>query len=437
MKKGCWIGLGTAGAVVAVSVFALARFALQYWDFGAAAGELPAAVREYKAAGLPFVAADLAPAPFPAAQNAAPSIRAALKALPKKVKADLSKAEGAEADAAVALYAKPLALLDPSRKRVDFKREWDLGPNVLFPEYAGMKTLAKAATLRAVRSAQRGDDASAVRDLELSRQLSLWAAQEPTMIGMLVGIAIEAIALDGAESCLAAVADSPARIARYARWLDAKNPLPDFGHALRGEAWMGVMVSRNLDKFGGVKALALSGDSGSDVPPLDLATLRRDGVPEDGKLKGFLARQLQLWAEAYRDTDGFRQPPEKIGQKLDAIASRTEGAKGLSYYLASILFPVFSQAGSAVVTLEARREVGRAFAKALTDHALTHRWPTTVAGIDPFTGKPLRIRPDGKGIRIYSVGRDRKDDKGLLRRETKGPGPKSDDVAAAYPPIPR
>ena len=75
-------------------------------------------------------------------------------------------------------------------------------------------------------------------------------------------------------------------------------------------------------------------------------------------------------------------------------------------------------------------------AEALTTHALTGRWPARVSGTDPFTGGPLKVRI-GKDFRVYSVGRDGKDDGGRLRRETpKGKGATFDEVAV-YPPVVR
>ena len=406
------------------SLYGVYRVAVRYWDFGAASRELPAAVERYRADGLPFLARDLLPTPVSPEKNAAPAIRAAMRAMPP---------EGTKPTSA--LYDKPLALLAAAKDRpkVDFKRDWDLGPNVLLPEYAPMKTLAKALVLRAEGAARRGDDAAALRDLVLARRIALWAGEEPTLISLLVRIAAEGIALRGAERCLVLVAKSPARIARYAAWLADAPPLPDFGDALKGETFLGVATARNLDLIGGVSAFGnLQGGEDATLLEVDPAKLRRSGVPDDVRTRGFLARHLQFWDEAYRTTDRFQAPPEAIGRRLDVMSARIEGEKGLSYVLLRILVPVFGQAGEAVVALKARRAVDAAFAEALGVHARTGVWPASVSGSDPFTGGPLRVRA-GKGFRVWSVGRDRKDDGGLLRSErpkgTKG----TFDEGAVYP----
>ncbi len=441
MGKGLWIGLGLFCTAAAVSVYGLYRLATRYYDFGAASGELPQAVADYRRAGLPWLASELVPKS--AKPNAAPAIRAAIKAMPPKpaairLAAQLKKSDSGADSLLSGAYRVPLDFVGEAmdRPRADFGRDWDFGTFVLFPEYATMKTLAKAAVLRAVRAAEKGDDVAALHDLALARRLGLWAGGEPTLISMLVRLAIEAIALDGAERCLALVAQRPERIARYAAWLKKAPPLPRFEDALRGEAFLGVTTMRNLGSIGGIQTVTDPNGEGY-TQKIDPARLRRDGLPDDTKSRGFLARHLQLWTEAYRMTDGFTLPPEAIGRRLDAIEKRLDREKGLSYVLERILFPVFSQASTAVVNLQAKRAVEAGFAEALTTHALTGRWPTRVAGTDPFTGGSLGVKHGPKGFRVWSVGRDRKDDGGLLRREApKRQGATFDEVAV-YPPVPR
>ncbi len=434
MRKGLAIGIG--GVTVAFfggSIYGLYRLITLFVDYGPAASELPQAVVAYRGTGLPFVAFDIAlPRPSPA-EDATPAIRSALKALPKgKAKAALASAMrdfGSGSDPVVADYARSLALIASAvdRPRVDFRREWDLGPNVLFPEYAGMKDLARAATVRAVHEAQRGDDVKALRDLGLAQRIGLWAGEEPTIISALNRIAIETIALDGAELCLAAAKGRPERIARYVAWLRVAPPKSDLGKALRGEAWMGVASGRNLDHFR------------TDHP--DVRLLRHDGLPDGTMQRAMMARILQAWTEAADATDRFRLPPIELGKRFDAVGAKYETKRGMSQTLVAILFPSVGTMSRAFVNLDAKRAVALGFAEAMDVQARTGRWPSTMSPIDPFTGKPLRLRSDEKGFRVWSVGRDGLDDGGLSRREAtkirdlpEGQPLRFDEVAA-YPPM--
>ncbi len=253
MRKGCLIATSVSlGAIVLASFYGIYRVVTIFYDFPSASGELPAAVAEYQKNGLPFVAADLFPEKVAEGENAAAAIRAAIKVMPpQKTDGDLAKElkkrNGEAVDSLVAQYGPSLNLLEGAlnRPKVNFKRDWDLGPYLLMPEYRFMKAMAKAAAVRAGRNAAKGNDEAALADLTLARQVALWAGQEPTIISMLVRIASETIALAGLERCLDEAAKDPQRIALYSVWLEKSPPLPEFGKALRGEAFQGIVVARN------------------------------------------------------------------------------------------------------------------------------------------------------------------------------------------------
>jgi len=441
MRKGCLIATSVSlGTVVITSFYGIFRVVTLFYDFPTANGDLPAAVAEYQKNGMPFVTADLFPEKVADTDNAASAIRAAVRVMPpQKVDGELTqelkKRNYASVDSLVAQYDPALKHIQTAidRPKVDFKRDWDLGPYLLLPEYRPMKTLAKAAAIRAGRNAAKGNDEAALADLTLARQVAVWAGQEPTIISMLVRISSETIALGGLERCLDAAASDPKRIARYTDWLAKSPPLPEFGRALRGEAFTGVVVTRNLDVFGGVTSLSFSEETTKERK-IDLARLHRSGLPEDSKLRGFLARHLQIWNEAYRRTDGFKKSPREIGQQMASIDNWLQDKKGLSFVLQRILMPIFSQAGDSITQLDARRAVQAGLAEALTIHDQTGRWPTKVSPIDPFTGKPLIVKIKGSEFRVYSIGRDGQDNGGLKRGEKDAIGKIVDEVAVFPPP---
>ena len=437
MRTGRWLAIGGTLLTLATGAFLYGayRIATSYWDFGAAAAELPEAVAAYRAEGLPFVAAEIAPPHPKASEDATPALRAALKLLPKspaeRVLIQEARDPSPAADPILAAYAPALARIETVRDhpRVDFDRDWDLGPDLTFPELPGLKVLGRAAAARAVRRAQKGDDDAALKSLDLARRIAVWIGEEPTLIAMLVRIAVEAMAIDAVERCLAASAGDRKRIARYAAWIQKSPPLPIFGDALRGEAWMAVSTVRNLDVFG-------AKDANGESIPVDPRRLRRGGVPDGTMQPATMARLLQVWTEASRETDRFRLAPQETGRIMNAVGVRWEAKRGLSRTLVMILFPIVGQAGKAIVNVQAQRAVALGLAEALDAKARTGRWPAAVSGKDPFTGGPLKVKV-GKDFRVYSVGRNGVDDGGRLRREMpklqKGWG----DEVAAYPPVPR
>lgn len=124
-----------------------------------------------------------------------------------------------------------------------------------------------------------------------------------------------------------------------------------------------------------------------------------------------------------------------MGRRFDALDREVEGKRELSYTLERVLFGDIGQAARAIVSSEARRAVQLGFAEALTTHALTGRWPTQVSGVDPFTGGPLRVKRTARDFRVYSVGRDGKDDGGRTRREAPKTEGATYDEAAVYPAL--
>jgi hypothetical protein len=96
---------------------------------------------------------------------------------------------------------------------------------------------------------------------------------------------------------------------------------------------------------------------------------------------------------------------------------------------------ILAPAAERVVTAATEADAGRLLARAalaLTAFkAKTGSYPDTLDALvpdflprvpsDPFSGRPLRLRRDGNGLVIYSVGRDLKDDGGV-RQEVPGGG---------------
>lgn len=441
MKRGgLLLALGATFAVAGLVVFGLYRAGSRYLDLPTSASELPAALDDYRKDGLPLLAHDIAPPRLTAGSNAANAIRAAAEAMPTRaVNGRLTAAlrrPGPASDALVRRYRIPLDLVAKASGYLgaDFRRDWDLGIFVRFPESAAMRSLARAACLRAVRAADRGDDEAALGDLELARRLAIWTGSEPSIIPMLMRISLESIALEGAERCMVRAVRRPAALDRYRRWLLEAPPMPRLMDALRGEAFFGITECRNLAPFKDMDAIRdPNGERlGQVIEPF---RLQRTGLPRDSKARAYLARHFQLWHEAYKTTKGFQGSPEEVGRRLDAVFKEGMAKPSLSYALVRASAPDFGPACQAITSLEARRVVRLAFAAALVEHARSGRWPKELTTPDPFGGGSLRSSEDSRGFRIWSVGRDHRDDGGLHRWEAfRLKGATSDEVAA-YPSV--
>lgn len=441
MRRGCWwgiLGVGTLAVYAGVRVFTV------FWDFGQAASELPQAIRDYRAQSLPWTAAALE-RNVPDGENAAHLLRRAIGVLPGP--STRSAFDTATFSGAVSF---DLAPFKPSLRivhqavrypKLDFHRDWDQGPLLLFSEGPQIKRLTKALAMRAEQRAAKGDHAGAIRDLDDARRLAALAGQEQTLIAGLVSVACETNVLAASERCLAHGATSPEALAKYRDWLSNPPPLPDMVQAMGFEIYSSLVFVRNIDRLGGLKSSNPLRDFDFMASEEGIATpsegMRRDGVPPAVRARAYMARHHQSWAELYRRTNGLRADGPTVKRVWLEIDERNYRSRGWSYQLGSILFPTFIQAMATPRKLQSSRNKALALAKVLELKQRTGRWPTSVSEDDALGKGPLLARFDGKRFRVWSVGRNGIDDGGITSEEARAVGKKSDDLVAAYPPVPR
>lgn len=437
-----WIGVGLVSILFLVSVGVGIYYLNRFWDFRTVAGRLDKDVAAAKAAGLPLEAKELNPPPVVDSENAAPGLIEAantIMGLPKPIDSDAIKLAGdggSDPERAQVLLDKgkdTLALAEKSLAKPRYvpKRDWDLGPALLFPDYAGDKRLAKLFVARAELSARKGDHAAAVRDLRLARRVGECVGSEPTLIGMLVGIACDSIVVAGAEKCLA-LASSATDIDAYGKLLKT-GPVPiDPERVVRGEAYEGIAAIRNLRRLGGARSL-----TGGRAEPLDPKTLQRSGMPSDTMSRAYMARTLEMWT-ACLNAAKKEQEPGAAFNAVSKAADNYSNQPGLSNLLVRVMAPVYGSVAGAVRKDEAQWRTADALAQSLRFRAEHGRFPKNLAEIhfnrpDPFGGG-LLYRTDGKSVRIYSVGPDGADNQGKQRYEVKVGKQEGWDIASSYPP---
>lgn len=420
---------------------------LRYVDFPIASAELPKAWEEAKAAGVPLVAAQIQIPGQVLATNQDVAELARFNS--GKELAELSNTMNnltstkADWGRAERLFAPHLGDLNKARQiaargAVSTHKDWDLGVDLLFPEFAGAKATAKALAVNAMLCAKRGDVNGAARDLKILRHLGQASGRAGTLIGMLVQIAIDTITFRATEVCMAALHERGQSTAPLAT--EVLTPTTyDYVHALRCEAYFQVCTIRNLHRYGGVTGI-LNTLHGSSAAPAPKGPLVREGMPSNMVERAFMARSLQFWSRVFTAIEPLKSDMLALTAEVDRQSKPLEVEENpLSYKLLEIMTPVFSQAGKAVIKGEADRQVKFALSEVL-DYRLKHgKFPPDLASagvteLDPFDKKPLRYRTDGKEVRVWSIGVDGKDDNGRASFEKKGGSRIQDvDVVAAYP----
>jgi hypothetical protein len=334
-----------------------------------------------------------------------------------------------------------LALRAAAKPLCDFGYDYDLGPDVLFPELNALKAMTEALSFRAVVEARTGRKADALRDLGAALALSRHCAACKSLVGALVAAACEAIAVDATERVATACADDPAALAEVGLALDASSGTPDVASALKGQFYMLLAYCRNYGVRERLEPLSEADEKARRGigPSPDKSVLVREGLPDDPALRSVAEYVVSCWVGLFQAIDG-----ETDALKIRADIRRVSRGKSTKLGLASqFTADVWNDTVPACVAI-ACREAGRrccgALVRVLEYRALHKAFPKTLAdagadGIDPFDGKPLRYKVADGVCKVYSVGPDLKDDGGLDRRDLLG-GAKGDsgwDVVARCP----
>lgn len=313
-----------------------------------------------------------------------------------------------------------------------------------FPEFAGLKDLAKALVLRARVRLKEGRPAQAANDLLLAHSVGTHMIEShKNLITLLVGVAICSIADRPIQRLVRDPAWSHAQLRRLQAGLRGRRIGVDFAASMRHEFDGGL-----LRTIAGIKPDAkdlgtvYGSGPGDDISKLISANPhpfdRRDTVRYGSRM---LARIVGAmggpWPElkavtnratmdsvagsslASLPTSGTQGvPQEQIDKVAEAARKETNPAGRL---LVSIVFPVYAQTAAAdrksIADLAATHV---ALAAAMYKHAHGREAPTLRALVkagflssipkDPFGNAPMRY--DAARRVVWSVGPDGKDDGG-------------------------
>jgi len=420
------------------------------FDPGYAARDYEAAKREYIALGLPWTAKDLAPsAPIRPEEDATPILRNIAEQWDDKKFANaLTKVQPEDADALARL--RPLdVILDTSsviqkKTRLYVSRDYDLGPDLLMPEYAKWKGAVKTYCFRAQARADAGDREGMIDDLRSALSFGPLLAQEPALIGHFVAVAVDATAYDSARRIAA----------QHPEWASLiSDNVPDHGRfspqrALRGETYLMIATARNLERYGGLRELVRTSDEfhGSVYEKENSSQMRRDGDPSGRVARSQLAGILRFYSLIERELAQENARLINVSRTGASFVENLTKTRRASSLLLETMSPVYEQAFNV-------------YDRNVTDFRLTRTYLKLVSRKDNLPksgwvpadkdgwGQPLIYKREGAGFRLYSVGANGKDEGGLTAKEkfknAKRSGvvswhqkrSDSDDVAVVYPPF--
>jgi hypothetical protein len=394
-----------------------------------AMNSMPADLAELRRQGFPTEPADLDPkTPIPADRNAAPLYRQAMRLLAngqpsdrlyEAVSAGMStRATAQRRKAAAEAFPKladvvALAERAADRPTCHFDRDWRLGAKLIFPEYAPMKALTKLLVYKAERQSQSGDWQGALVSIRRAQRISQHAGDDPTLIGLLVQIACEAIATNAFRHVIDRHDGNAAFLAEARKVHAGFGPLADFRRAMGGEFVMVRSTIQGLSSIRDVRGLQTGAEEASATPRSPLDTLL---VPLKGAFEAKYVHEYRLLVpDLPRAPENWRQAQTA----MDRSEKRVSGDQSLFGVMNQIFFPVFSQATQATGRMEAERrltEVSLRLLQARLNGPLPRALPADPkVSEDPFGTGLLRYVRNGRGFTVYSVGPDGTDDGGKVR----------------------
>lgn len=427
-------------SLVGVLVLGLLGFAvLQVVDYPVVALRAEKVAAEYRAAGLPWAAEDLEKLSGTGSNISEPMVMILENGAPlwsKKSQPifDLV-AEGKyqvaqrEIDSLSSPTVDEFAAMS-SMDRIWLTKDWDLGPNVLFPEYADVKTGVKMLAARAEVRARVGDLDGSVADLKASYAISNSVGRNSSLISMLVGIACRAISSRAVLYAAEARPNDAAWLDRLRVEVESWRPESDLNLAMQGEAYLGLAFYRNFQ--GRILPGSFDFEEMSYNPSDRLV---RSGFPKGVMNRAMMVRHMEAHLEMQKIVKKHEGDPVGMTQALDKFtASFESGPLKLSQFGNRILFPVYSQAGDAVAKDAIMPKIAAAVLWARGVKIRTGSYPKTGKRfeiVDFQTGDFVKVKIIGERIVVYSVGKDGVDQGGANLLEY---GVKGDDLGEAFPP---
>lgn len=413
-----------------------------------AADSLPDELAKAKAAGVPLELSDLGlPRSVPADKNSAPlflKAAAAMKAVPTRTDIERRLSEASIAHSLGSSVTRDRNALQPMielaiegsmKPSCDFGRDWSQGFDLTFAEYADLKGVVKLMAADAVLDAKSGNYRRAREKFAACFRISDGIAEEPTVIAMLVAIALDAITFRRFEQAASMASDSAAGLAELEQTLTMNRRPKSLEWAFGGEIVLSRISLRKLKTPQDLLARINPVDAGdAAVQPTGAgseAAIAR--APRAYFSKASEARMLEYWRIAWQSIK--KGDLIASGREIDELAQEFALRKNPTYAVPAIIVPDFSSIGNSIVKNNTLLLLARAQIDLLQHKLRTGRFPAKLSDLqaapkDPFSGKMLVYRPTKSGFKLYSVGPDGIDDGGTRTRQ---PNTGNSDLVVEHP----
>ncbi len=298
----------------------------------------------------------------------------------------------------------------------DFNKQWEQGENIVFSEFAPIKQLAKIQCARGRYSAEQGNQEEAAKQFRIAFKLGQFAADSPTMIGALVGQAIDAIVFSTISNVAKSLPNDASLRAQLRSVLQDWSSPGDMTRPIIGEMYFSWSNSRYVSDD------LATGENSDYVHPCVAFAARFPIVRTAWKTNAL------RWCRRIRKnlTETHGDPAAYMGATALDTYSETE-PDNVSTMLGDMLAPTFTGAGRSYIRRTAGYEVCFATLEVLDERQRLAKWPAKlpVQRRDPFGNNPLKYEVVGDHARIWSIGMDHVDSHGKKYSEDHN----SDDIS--------
>lgn len=391
--------------------------------------------------GVPLTGEDLrSKVPVPDAENAAIPIRQIRELWPEGKrrqeerpleagrKETATEAERTEARKILTRLAPVLALAYEAANRpaCDFEYDFNLGVKLQFPELADMRALAR---LLCTEAELTDSPEKAFAAIQATARLGKHAGTAPTLICGLVQVAIGTIAHRQFALSLARFGKPAIPYAHAA--LDSWGEARSFTHYLGGESvFYHVTAQQFIDSKISLKDLSNSFTDGSSDSSEQPQTPGIPPVVGPMVVRAWATRGVVYWRgmfqlirENEKDIVHTNMALKEYNQRWEESWTKQKNPQDI---LLAILVPVLSQAMEKLYLFPlAERRLRETMLALVEANGKGVPLPQ-----DPFAkdDAPLKLRREGKGFTLWSIGQDRIDNGGVRDKDKK-----VKDLVVTYP----
>jgi hypothetical protein len=298
-------------------------------------------------------------------------------------------------------------------KGLRLRMDWDRVSGTYFYHEETLFALADLLDDDAQLKAE-ADWRGAVRSIRAARRLAFAEAQIPSDRNVFNACYRDKSALFAAGYCASKFADNPEALRALRQTLEETRWKPDPMIMIRA----GVYINLRDFRFYTDQQI-LDFARGNQEPWEPLRRRARPGPPASIMSRAVFAEIMAVWNEFYPQMLGPRADFDQIEMAMDARVQALANSSSTSQKIASqhIFVPSAGTLNS-IKDQQAEQGLAIAFVRALEYRSLHHAWPPNlksigVTALDLIDGKPLRYRTSPTGLRIWSIGSDRRDDGGL------------------------